>query len=451
MCASPGENAPVRLSRRESEVAGLVAQGLTNREIATRLFLSERTVDGHLEHVREKLGVNTRAQIAAWVVRQDVKGIAAASVEPISRPTPRGRLVAHPRLWVATALVLALLAAGVGLLRLTAPPGPMIRTIAGISSANSYPGGDYKGDHDYAINAALSWPSDVAVGPDGEVYIADFGNSVVRKIGTDGIITTVAGGGSDPPVDRAIATEVSIGFASNIAVDSSRDLYLLTDLAGDLEVWMVAPDSFMSFVVSLGHSSNRYMQANWNTPVGGLAVTSDRTLFIADRAENRVWKLGFGAKTPTLYAGTGEAGALGDLGPATSAQLDWPTGLALGQNGDLFIADTQNDRIRRVDGLRGTITTFARGANLLIPFGLAFRSDGALFIADTGHNQVLEILPSGGIMTVAGTGSDGLSGDGGRANDAELSGPEGVVFDGKGKLLVADGGNHRVRQVTGLP
>ena len=71
MCASPGDGAPVRLSRRESEVAGLVAQGLTNREIATKLFLSERTVDGHLEHVREKLSVNTRAQIAAWVVRQD--------------------------------------------------------------------------------------------------------------------------------------------------------------------------------------------------------------------------------------------------------------------------------------------------------------------------------------------------------------------------------------------
>jgi DNA-binding CsgD family transcriptional regulator/sugar lactone lactonase YvrE len=449
MSASPGEGAPVRLSRRELEVAGLVAQGLTNREIAQKLFLSERTVDGHLEHVREKLNVNTRAQIAAWVVRHESGETPSAPSGLISTPAPRPRLVAHPRLWVATALVLALLAAGVGVLRLTAPPEPLIKTIAGIPSANTYPGGSYKGDHDLATSEALSWPSDLALGPDGAIYIADFGNTRVRKI-SDGIITTVAGGGSVPPSNRAIATDVSIGFASNIAVDSSGDLYLLTDLAGDLEVWKVAPDSFMTKVVSLGHSSNRYMQDIWNTPVGGLAVAHDGTLFIADRAENRVWKLVPGASTPTPYAGTGEAGALGDLGPAKSAQLDWPTGLAIGQNGDLYIADTQNDRIRRVD-LKGTITTVAREAHLLIPFGLAYRADGTLFISDTGHNQILEVLASGDIVTVAGTGSNGFFGDGGGASEAELSGPEAVAVDGKGKLLVADSGNHRVRQLTGVP
>jgi DNA-binding CsgD family transcriptional regulator/sugar lactone lactonase YvrE len=449
MGTSPVDTAQARLSRRELEIAGMVAQGLTNREIATRLFISERTVDGHLEHVREKLAVNTRAQIAAWVVREDAKGVGSPLAEPISRPVPRGRLVAHPRLWVATALMLAVLAAGVGVLRLTAPPEPVIKTITGISSASKYPGGGYKGDKDLAIHGALSRPSDLAVGPDGAIYIADFGNSVVRKI-SGGIITTVAGGGSRPPVNGSIATEVSIGFASNLAVDSNRDLYILTDLAGDLEVWKVTPDSFMTLVVSLGRSSGRYMQSYWNTPVGGLAVASDGTLYIADRAENRVWKLALGAKTPTLYAGTGEAGALGDLGPAASAQLDWPTGLSLGQNGDLYIADTQNDRIRRVDGRRGTITTVAGGAHLSIPFGVAFRSDGTLFIADTGHNQVLEILPSGGIVTVAGTGSEGFFGDGGPATEADLSGPEAVALGGKGKLLVADSGNHRVREVTGL-
>jgi Bacterial regulatory proteins, luxR family/NHL repeat len=430
-------------------VAGMVAQGLTNREIATRLFLSERTVDGHLEHVREKLSVNTRAQVAAWVVRQEANGAAAAApTEPVSPTVPRRNLVAHPRLWVAAALLLAVLAAGVGVLRLTAPPQPVIKTIAGITSASQFPGGGYTGDHDFATSAALSWPSDLAVGPDGAIYIADFGNLVVRKI-SDRIITTMAGGGSPPPYNGAVATQVSIGYASNLAVDSHGNLYVLTDLAGDLEVWMVAPDSFMNRLVSLGHSSGRYMLSHWNPPVGGLAVATDGTLYIADGAQNRVWKLGPGAKTPTLYAGTGEAGESGDLGPATSAQLDWPTGLALGQHGDLYIADTQNNRIRKVDGLRGTITTVG-GASLSVPFGVAFRSDGTLFIADSGHNQVLEILPSGGIVTVAGTGSDGFLGDGGPAIEAELSGPDAVALDGKGRLLVADSGNHRVRVVTGL-
>src|SRR4029077_17410859 len=412
VCASPGGDIPVRLSRRELEVAGLVAQGLTNREIAQRLFISERTIDGHLEHVREKLGVNTRAQVATWVVRHEALEITAAPSESISRPVPRHNLMAHPRLWVATALVLALLAAGVGVLRLTAPPAPVIQTIAGITSANSFPGGGYKGDNDFATNAALSWPSDLAVGPDGSIYVADFGNRVVRKISNQ-IITTVAGSGSRAPFDGAVATQVSIGYASNLAVDSRGDLYVLTDIAGDLEVWMIAPDSLMTFVVSLGHSSGRYMQPHWNPPVGGLAVATDGTLYIADRAEDNVWTVASGAKTLVLLFGTGEAGPSGDLGPATSAHLDWPTGLALGKHGDLYIADTQNNHIRKVDGLRGTITTVAGAASLSVPFGVALRSDGTLFIADSGHNQILEVLPSGDILTAAGTGADGYLGDGG--------------------------------------
>jgi DNA-binding CsgD family transcriptional regulator/sugar lactone lactonase YvrE len=449
VCASPGGDSPVRLSRRELEVAGLVAHGLTNREIAQRLFISERTIDGHLEHVREKLGVNTRAQVATWVVRHEALEITAAPSESISRPAPRQNLIAHPRLWVATALLLAMLAAGVGVMRLTAPPAPLIQTIAGITSADSFPGGGYRGDNDFAINAELSWPSDLAVGPDGAIYIADFGNRVVRKISNQ-IITTVAGGGSNAPYGGAVATQVSIGYASSLAVDSRGDLYVLTDLAGDLEVWMIAPDSLMTLVVSLGHSSSRYMQPHWNPPVGGLAVATDGTLYIADRAENKVWTLAPGAKTMTLFAGTGQAGSSGDLGPATSAQLEWPIGLALGQHGDLYIADTQNNRIRRVDGLRGTITTVTPKANLSVPFGLAFRSDGTLFIADSGHNQILEMLPSGDILAVAGTGADGYLGDGGPASEAKLSGPNAIALDRTGRLLVADSGNHRVRVVTGL-
>src|SRR4029077_5857606 len=151
----------------------------------------------------------------------------------------------------------------------------------------------------------------------------------------------------------AVATQVSIGYASNLAVDSRGALYVLTDLAGDPEVWTLAPDSLMTFVVSLGHSSGRYMQPHWNSPVGGLALATDGTLYIADRAENKVWTLASGAKTLTLLAGTGEAGASGDLGPATTAHLDRPTGLALDKHGDLYIADTQNNHIRKVDGLRG--------------------------------------------------------------------------------------------------
>src|SRR5262252_10247415 len=129
------ESPTVQLSRREQEIADLVAQGLTNRQIAQKLFISERTVDGHLEHVREKLGVNTRAQVATWVVlRQSAAAPTAPHAEPISRPVRRAILVIHPRLWLAATLLLAVLAAVVGVLRLTAPPEPAINPIAGVEA-----------------------------------------------------------------------------------------------------------------------------------------------------------------------------------------------------------------------------------------------------------------------------------------------------------------------------
>ena len=113
----------------------MVAQGLTNREIAARLFISERTVDGHLEHLREKLGVNTRSQVTAWVVRHEAAEVAAPAGAPARVVAPPSWTFVHPRAWVAAELVLAVLAAGVGVLRLTSPVPPIIRTVVGSQCA----------------------------------------------------------------------------------------------------------------------------------------------------------------------------------------------------------------------------------------------------------------------------------------------------------------------------
>jgi DNA-binding CsgD family transcriptional regulator len=478
MCASPGDGAPVRLSRRESEVAGMVAEGLTNREIATKLFLSERTVDGHLEHVREKLGVNTRAQIAAWVVRQGAGGVAAAPAErvaigvagtpaePISRPASRRRLVAHPRLWVAASLVVALLAAGVGALLLTAPAPATITTIAGSECHHqSYPGGCFGGDTDLATRAYLARPTDIALDGSGGMYIADFGNSRVRRV-RDGIITTVAGTDVKPTplVEGAIATSVLIGQAGGLAIDSENRPLLLTDVNGVVEVWRVEPQGVMSLVVRMaGPSTGSSAGATAgprgpNMRVGALAVAKDGTLYIADRAGNRVWKFAGGQLTP--YAGTGEFG-YSDAGSATSAKLAWPIGLALGKQGNLYIADAGNSRIRMVD-LKGRITTVAGSgtfdgdggdgglasrARLSFPYGIAVGPDGTIVIADTGNQRLRRISTSGFIYPLAGTpGKWGFNGDG-PALEAQLSGPEAVTFNARGDLLIADTENQRVREI----
>jgi sugar lactone lactonase YvrE len=164
--------------------------------------------------------------------------------------------------------------------------------------------------------------------------------------------------------------------------------------------------------------------------------------------------------TLTRFAGTGEFGFLGDEASAASAQLAWPIGLALDKPGNLYIADSANNRIRMVDS-RGTITTVAgsydvyddsgdRGAavnaRLSFPFGVAVAPNGSLVIADTGNHRLRRVTDRV-IYPLAGTGRGSFWGDNGPALHAGLSGPEGIAFDSKGNLYIADTENQRVRLV----
>ena len=332
----------------------MVADGLTNREIAAKLFLSERTVDGHLEHIREKLGVNTRAQVAAWMVRRNVE---PAPGPPDTTARRQVWVFAHPRAWTAAALVLALLAAAVGVLRLAAPPPPIIQTFAGNCAPASGPAAcGAVGDYGLATQAKLSRPTSVAVDSIGVTYIADYANGRIRKV-EGGIITTLVGGGDKQLADGVLGTDVSsdsLGLASTVAVDRQGDVYLLTSRNDLLEVWKVH-NLLMQQVVVVGPSSVAESPEGPRLPVGGLAITGDRVIYIADRGGSRIWRFDGNQKTP--YAGTGVDGILGDHGNARGAELSNPIGLALDSKENLYIADTGNDRIRRVDHVKETITT----------------------------------------------------------------------------------------------
>jgi sugar lactone lactonase YvrE len=200
----------------------------------------------------------------------------------------------------------------------------------------------------------------------------------------------------------------------------------------------------------------------------GVAVRG-ATLFISDVATNAVWARDLASGKETVIAGGHGAGYWGDGGPALEAQLTGPRGLALDAAGDLYIADTGNHAIRRID-VNGTITTVAgdgtRGfsgdggpattAGLDTPTGVAVDAAGNLYIADTLNNRIRKVDQAGNIATVAGsgvlsqaggTGGFGFSGDGGPAGDAQLSIPEGVAVDSTGTLYIADTGNSRVRAV----
>jgi trimeric autotransporter adhesin len=460
MNANSSGNGPVRLSRRELEVARLAAEGLTNRDIAARLFISERTVDGHMEHVREKLGVNSRAQIATWVARQgELTPAVADSVVP-SRPALRWRGISRRWLWTAAVLVVVVEAAVV--LQVLEPAGPKIVTFAGSSAVTPGSVGDFSGEDVLATTALMSLPSDVAASSDGSVYIADYRNRRIRWV-AGGSISTLAGGGKEDLTDGTIGSSADIGHASNIAVDPAGRLYVLTIRNGMLEVWTIEPNNAMTQVVRVGPSSTQFAQF-WPPPVGGLAIGPHGTIYICDRSANVVYSYTPGDQSPKVFAGSGEAGFLGDTGPATGAQLDRPGGLAVDGDGNVYIADSGNNRVRKVD-MNGTINTVAGSgkyygdsgdgglatlARLSFPFGVAVARDGTLYIADTGNNRLREVTPAGVIVALAGTGTAGFAGDGGSARRAQLAAPEGIGLDGKGDLFVADTVNLRVRVVTGV-
>src|SRR5881296_4383058 len=193
---------------------------------------------------------------------------------------------------------------------------------------------------------------------------------------------------------------------------------------------------------------------------GTVAVDAAGNIYIADTRNNRIRKVSPSGMMTTI-AGNGGGGFGGDGGPASMAMLNYPWGVTIDNNGNLFVADTSNQRIRKI-GPDGIITTVAgsgsRGfsgdggpavlAQLAEPAGVAVDAAGNLFIADTNNERVRKVTPDGIITTVAGNGTQGFSGDGGAAVDAQLAYPNSVAVDGAGNLFIADTNNQRVRRVT---
>jgi sugar lactone lactonase YvrE len=193
----------------------------------------------------------------------------------------------------------------------------------------------------------------------------------------------------------------------------------------------------------------------------GLTVDGQGGIYIADNTSHRVYRLDLETGLCTLIAGTGERGFSGDGGPATSAKLSFPVSVALDTEGNLYIADTANHRVRRVDAATGIITTVAGNGNngfggdggpateamLNGPHGVGVDGAGRLYIADTNNNRVRVVEPTGVIRTVAGNGYTGFLGDTGRAVRANLSRPTFLAVSPDGILYISDTNNNRVRRV----
>jgi len=336
---------------------------------------------------------------------------------------------------------------------LSQTPAP-ISTVAGTGIYG------YGGDSGPATAAQLDVVCALASDAKGNIYIADSWNHRVRKIASNGVITTVAGTGQPGYAgDGGAATSAQLAYPRGLAVDAQGNLYIAD--SANSRIRKVAADGKISTVAGsgvAGYSGDGAdaASAQLNYP-RGLAVDGAGSLYIADSWNYRVRRVSLQGQISTA-AGNGTYGSTGDAGQATAATLGFVQSLALDRQGNLYVSDVYNHSVRKI-AANGVISTVigggfgsagdggsAQSAQLKFPRGLGADSQGNLFVVDAGNHRVRMVSPSGTITTVAGTGTAGFSGDGGAASAAQLNNPYDVVLDASGALVVADVRNYRVRK-----
>ena len=321
----------------------------------------------------------------------------------------------------------------------------IIVTIAGTGTAG------YSGDGGVATSANINSVFAIAVDSSENVYIADTGNNRIRKItASTGLIITIAGTGTKGfSGDEGPATNANLSSPWGVAVSNSRNIYIadtqnhrirkidtngkITTIAGSAEI------GYDPIKIIVDSSENLYV-SNYNTNIVR-KITSTGII--------------------TTIAGTGTAGYSGDGGLATNAKLNNPWGIAVDSAGNIYIADTQNHRIRKITSSTGIITTIAgtgtsgfsgdegpaTNANISTPWGVALDSAGNVYITDTGNQRIRMINTQGIITTIAGNGNSGYSGNEGAISSSVLNSSLGIAIDSLGNIYIIDSGNNRIRKI----
>lgn len=326
----------------------------------------------------------------------------------------------------------------------------------------------WAGNNGPALNARLNRPRGVHKDAAGSIYIADRGNHQIRYVDatTDNIyavagIGTVSGyncNNCNPLAARLDSPEgVFIDGPGNVFIADTNNHIIRKVIAGGNIINIAGTPGTPGSSGDGGLAVNARLRSPKD-----VALDSNGNIFIADTGNCRIRKVDAVTSIITNYAGTGTCGYNGDGAAATTRRLNRPAQLAFDGNGNLYVADTSNNRIRKIDKITGIITTVAGGgaggdgglavnAQLNAPEGITVNNFGTMYIADSGNNRVRRVDAATGILTAhAGTGTQGNTGDGGLATAARLNRPRRVIAfnDVDGHLIIADTNNNRIREVT---
>ncbi len=326
----------------------------------------------------------------------------------------------------------------------------------------------WSGNNGPALSARLNRPRGIHKNAAGNVYIADRSNHQVRYVNAvSDNIYAVAGVGtvSGYNCNNCNPLTARLNSPEGVFMDSAGNVYI-ADTSNHIVRKVIAGGNIVNVAGTPGNNGSSgddgpATSARLNNP-RDVAVDNSGNIFIADTDNCRIRKVDAATSIITNYAGTGSCGYNGDGVAATSRRLNRPRQLAFDSSGNLYVADTSNNRIRKINKITGIITTVAGGgaggdggpavnAQLNAPEGIGVNSFGTLYIADSSNNRIRRVDASTGIITAyAGTGTQGNTGDGALATAARLNRPRRVIAydDVDGHIIIADTNNNRIREVT---
>lgn len=344
---------------------------------------------------------------------------------------------------------------------ITPVSSPTILTSTGTSTAA------YSGDHGLSYYAKLNQPNDVAYDKTKRQYfIADINNHRIRKVDSNGVITTIAGTGvAGFSGDGGLGIHAQINSPVSVAVDAQGNVYFSDQ--SNKRIRKLYVNGHVNTIAGTGvngyNGENIAATSAQISSVYGLCLDAAGNIYFTDYGNQRIRKIDVNTGLVNTIAGNGTTGFSGDGGLAANAQIDFPYGIYADGNGNVFFADLNNNRIRKINS-SGIITTVAGNgaqgyngdninainASLFHPSGVKTDDDGNMFIADLYNHRIRKVDVNGIITTIAGNGTIGYSGDGGPSTLAQLNYPSNLTFDGDGNILVADLLNHVIRRVGAI-